>query len=126
MPLDPWSAAPAFEYVAVASGVARIVDAPMDLGAFELAGAVGVPPAMLPGLPLSLAPNPFATSVEARWTAGSAPVGDLEVFDLAGRLVDRVAAGGAGVWRWTPPPGMRRGVYFLRAPGARPIAAYYR
>jgi len=124
--LDPPSAAPAFEYAPVASGVARIPDEPMDLGAFELAGPVSVSPGVLPGMPLSLAPNPFFSSVEARWISDGAPNGDLEVFDLAGRRVARVPANGAGVWRWTPAPGTRRGVYFLRAPGARPIAAYYR
>src|SRR6185369_14705173 len=49
--LDPESTAPAYEYAPIASGVARIPDEPMDLGAFELAGPVSVSPGVLPGMP---------------------------------------------------------------------------
>ena len=63
---------------------------------------------------------------ESRWIGPDGPVGDLEVFDLAGRRIARVPASGVGAWRWSPAAGTRRGVYFLKAPGARPVAAYFR
>jgi hypothetical protein len=65
--------------------------------------------------------------VDVRWVGSEeAPAGDLDVFDLAGRRVARVPANAPGAWRWAPPSSMRRGVYFLKAPGTRPIAAYLR
>jgi hypothetical protein len=118
---------PSWEFAAPAGGVARLADEAMDLGAFELASPVGVAPALVSWRAhLDLAPNPFSSAIDVRWAGPDGPKGDLEVFDLAGRRVARVPASAAGAWRWIPAAGMRRGVYFLRAPGARAVAAYFR
>ena len=117
---------PAYEFAAPAGGVGRLGDETMDVGAFELASPVGVAPGTRYRASLDLAPNPFSTAVDSRWIGPERPVGDLEVFDLAGRRIARVPASGAGAWRWIPAAGTRRGVYFLKAPGARPVAAYLR
>jgi len=117
---------PAYEYVQPAGGVVRPADGTMDLGAFELASPVGVAPLVSWRASLDLAPNPFSNAIDARWNGADAPRGDLEVFDLAGRRIARVPSSGVGAWHWSPEAGTRRGVYFLKAPGARPVAAYFR
>jgi hypothetical protein len=120
---------PVFEYQAPQSARPRALDAALDLGAFERPSTVDVGPAPAwTGPRLALSPNPFAFACDVRWVgdAGSAPTGELDVFDLAGRLVASVPASAPGVWRWTPTDDVRKGVYFLRAPGTRPVAAYLR
>jgi hypothetical protein len=119
---------PVFEYLAPQSGLARAVNGAMDLGAFERAGAVGVPPIGLSSVPrLTPMPNPFTAACDVRWSGGTeAPAGVLEVYDLGGRVVARVEPNAPGAWRWQPEAGTPRGVYFVRAPGARPAAVYLR
>jgi len=120
--------APVFEYWAPQSGIARAVNGPMDLGAFERAGAVGVPAGATLGAPrLTPMPNPFMGACDVRWSGSTEPPpAALEVFDLAGRMVARVAPSAPGAWRWRPEAGTPRGVYFVLAPGARPAAVFLR
>jgi hypothetical protein len=120
---------PVFEYASPQSGHPRFDDGHLDLGAFERTPNVGVGPAPAwTGPRLAVSPNPFTFACDVRWIGGGegAPGGELEVFDLAGRRVARVAPSAPGVWRWSPAEGTRKGVYFLRAPGTRPVAAYLR
>ncbi len=121
---------PQFEYVEPDSSRPRATAAPQDVGAFERASVVGVPPggpALGPPARLAVAPNPFAGACDVRWAGAAAPpVGAMEVFDVAGRNVARVEAGAPGAWRWQPAVGTRRGVYFARVSGARPVALFLR
>jgi len=122
---------PLFEYVEPESSRARSADPAQDVGAFERASVVSVGPVGdgLAGLSrLAVSPNPFAGACDVRWAGdpAQAPDGMLEVFDVGGRTVARVPAFAAGAWRWQPAAGTRRGVYFVRAPGARPAAVYLR
>jgi hypothetical protein len=121
---------PAFEYVAPESSRARSTDPAQDLGAFERASVVGVPPgdwSVVTPARLTVSPNPFVGACAVRWAGDTAPsAGVLEVFDVAGRSVGRVEATAPGVWRWQPSAGTRRGVYFVRASGARPAVVFLR
>jgi len=74
---------------------------------------------------LFVAPNPVARGATLTFSLGSAPGGDLQVFDLSGREVGRAAfrAAAAG-WsaHWAPRDATGRplapGLYFARAGGA--------
>ena len=125
---------PAFEYVEPDSSRARSADPLQDLGAFERASVVGVGP-LAPGessvARLAVSPNPFVATCDVRWVAGGAageapPAGALDVFDVAGRRVARVAASAPGAWRWQPALGTPAGVYFARVAGGRTVTLYLR
>jgi len=74
---------------------------------------------------LLVSPNPFAGTCDVRWAAGlgpataAPPTGPLDLFDLAGRRVARVASIAPGAWRWQPGAGTRSGVYFARLANGR-------
>jgi subtilisin family serine protease len=74
---------------------------------------------------LFAAPNPVARGAALTFSLGTAPGGDLRVFDLGGREVGRAAfrAGATGwIARWAPRDGTGRplppGLYFARAGSA--------
>jgi hypothetical protein len=98
----------------------------MDLGAFELAAPVGVAPLVSCRASLDLAPNPFSARSTRAGSAPDAPRRRPRGVRPRG-AADRARAGerGGGV-ALVPEAGTRRGVYFLKAPGARPVAAYLR
>jgi hypothetical protein len=125
---------PAFEYVEPDSSRPRSADPLQDLGAFERASVVGVGP-LAPGASsiarLAVSPNPFTDLCDVRWVAGGAPgeappVGAVDVFDVGGRRIARVAATAPGAWRWQPSPGTPSGVYFARVAGGRTVTLYLR
>jgi subtilisin family serine protease len=105
---------------------------PLPLQTFEGATLYAVAPASVTGVggptdagPLRIGPNPLPRGGTMSFSLGSAPHGDLRVFDLAGRQVGRTAfLNRAGTWhaRWDArdaggnplPPGL----YFARAGNA--------
>jgi hypothetical protein len=83
-----------------------------------LAPELGIGEGLPPSLSASVAPNPFssATSIAIRATDGC--VVEVTVFDLSGRVVDRlpsfVAEQGTNLLDWTPDEGLPGGLYLFR------------
>jgi len=125
---------PVLEYVKHQTWRGRVDDGAADLGAFERASTVGVPPGAgaAPGSALLVTPNPFRGACDVRLAAGSggapsaAAYDALEVFDLSGRRIASVSPSAPGAWRWSPDGSVKAGVYFLRVLGARPQAVFVR
>lgn len=105
---------------------------PLPLQTFEGMTVVASAPAGVTGIGenpvgggLFVAPNPVARGATLTFSLGTAPGGDLRVYDLGGREVGRAAfrAGAAG-WsaHWVPRDGTGRplapGLYFARAGSA--------
>ncbi|MBN2543010.1 T9SS type A sorting domain-containing protein [bacterium] len=63
---------------------------------------------------ISVFPNPFNSGLRVSAT-GKAAISALEVFDIKGKLVDRVDFPNyVQSYYWVPPPGCSTGIYFLR------------
>ncbi len=80
--------------------------------------SVGVPPAPAPELAFAAGPSPFRGELTVRYSV-SAPA-SVEVFDVGGRRVARLAAGvtGAGSVTWRAAEGNAgSGIYFVRLTG---------
>ena len=106
---------PVREYVKHQMSRPRPSDGAPDLGAYERGTQVAVPTASRAGLRLSAHPNPTAGAVEIALVGPAAPgAGLLEVLDVRGRRVARLAPSAPGRWRWTPAPSERSGVYLVR------------
>jgi hypothetical protein len=63
---------------------------------------------------LRVAPNPVLHGATFTFDAATRPL-SLEIYDPAGRLVEKLVPGGAVVW--TPGEHAARGVYFARLRG---------
>lgn len=60
-------------------------------------------------------PNPFRERTELRFASPGGAAGvSLEIFDIAGRRVDRLSMGASGVTTWTPSAELANGVYLAR------------
>ncbi len=119
--------APTLAYVKHQAGAPRfLTGVAADLGAFERMGTVGVAPASPPRAWLRVTPNPgrgdFAIDLAgASLETGGTPrdTGPLCIYDARGRIVARLAATGAGRWRWSPAAGLPAGVYRASVDGVR-------
>jgi hypothetical protein len=112
-----------------AGGDQIVPGAPLPLQTFEGMTVVASTPAGATGIGeipagggLFVAPNPVAHGATLTFSLGTAPGGDLKVFDLGGREVGRAAfRAGATGWsaRWAPLDVTGRplapGLYFARA-----------
>ncbi len=78
--------------------------------------SAGVGPGPLAGRVLEAGPSPFRDALTVRWS-GHGPL-DVEVFDVRGTRVARLARGaGAGSVTWKPPGSLGPGLYFVRLTG---------
>jgi len=117
------------EYVRHASGRARPIAGPLDLGAFEHFSGTGVGNTWVAvtqsarSSPLRVDPNPCrARCVIGLEPGGGTPsggtdaLGAVEVVDAAGRIVARISPlAAARTVEWWPPSGLAAGLYVLRA-----------
>jgi len=76
-----------------------------------------LPPAGAPAL--AAWPNPFRGETTLRLSAPFAAAATIDILDIAGRRVDRLAlSAGAEASVWTPPAELASGVYFARIAAA--------
>jgi len=104
---------PVREYVKDQSSRPRASDGKPDLGAFERAAVTGVPVGGGGRARLVAAPNPSRT-FEITLRDGATGATPLEIVDVRGRVVARVAPVAVGRWTWMPARGLAGGVYFAR------------
>jgi hypothetical protein len=83
--------------------------------------------------PVTIGPNPFAFTLTLRYALEAGAQTRIEVYDLAGRLVDQPLNGyqsaGPQEFTWRPDTGrIRAGVYFVRlvTPAAHPVVRVVR
>lgn len=97
-------------------GAPRCQGAAPDLGAFEVAQPTAVVAApRAPALSLRASPNPANPCTSLEWAGAEEGVVIVEVFDLGGRRVRRLAAGAAA-------SGVRRILWDGRSDDGRPVA----
>ena len=117
-----WSSTQAFTRVRVDS--ATVVTASMVYTAWMNAGHPTIPgstasvdPSMPLGVALSAGPSPFRDALSIGFT-GQGPL-TLDVFDVRGRTVARLAEGASGGGRitWRPEASVGPGLYFVRLTG---------
>jgi hypothetical protein len=104
---------PVREYVKDQASRARANDGRADLGAFERSAVTGVPVGSAGRPRLVAAPNPSRT-FEITLRGGAAGAVPLEIVDVRGRVVARIAPVAQGRWTWTPAHSLGGGVYFAR------------
>jgi len=108
---------PVFEYVKHQMSRPRAQDGRPDIGAYEFGSTTAVPSDLAGPTRALVAPNPSAASFEIRASGASLPGGSVEIVDVRGRRVARLAPTSPGVWRWTPDPRLGAGIYFARVGG---------
>lgn len=85
---------------------------------FTASEAMGISPETGPGSPLSISPlsTPFSGSgvFQVTWQGGSGSVPEVSVYDVNGRLLDRLEVSAQGTALWNS-GSIGAGVYFVRA-----------